>query len=110
VDTKYDPVFIGLRIGRRKDRQVVGPAGGSGPSPIKRPGGPPTYQPAPAATTAVAMAAPRAAHVSEKVTSTASAAVSTASVAAKSKTALPAAGAAAGIGFLAWAIRRARKK
>jgi succinate dehydrogenase / fumarate reductase iron-sulfur subunit len=39
VDTKYDPVFLGLRIGRRKDRRVVGPAAnGSGPSPIKRPG------------------------------------------------------------------------
>src|SRR5512146_2148563 len=42
VDTKYDPVFIGLRIGRRKDRRVVGPAGGSGPSPIKRPAPPGT--------------------------------------------------------------------
>ena len=38
VDTKYDPVFLGLRIGRRKDRRPVGPAGGNGASPIKRPG------------------------------------------------------------------------
>src|SRR4051794_15216642 len=37
VDTKYDPVFLGLRIGRRKDRRVVGPAAGNGASPIKRP-------------------------------------------------------------------------
>src|SRR5437764_2611010 len=38
VDTKYDPVFLGLKIGRRKDRRPVGPAGGNGASPIKRPG------------------------------------------------------------------------
>ena len=96
VDTKYDPVFIGLRIGRRKDRQVVGPAGGSGPSPIKRPGGPPTYQPVePAAAT---------------TTLAASAVATAAATAAKSKSALPAVGAAAGVGFLAWAIRRTRKK
>src|SRR5437763_4953501 len=73
VDTKYDPVFIGLRIGRRKDRQVVGPAGGSGPSPIKRPGGPPTYQPLAAASTTLPVAAPKVAHAAEKVTSASSA-------------------------------------
>jgi succinate dehydrogenase / fumarate reductase iron-sulfur subunit len=112
VDTKYDPVFIGLRIGRRKDRRVVGPAGGSGPSPIKRPGGPPTYQPAPpvAATSALAVAPPKVAQAAEKVSAATSGAASAASSLAKSKTALPAAGAAAGIGFLAWAIRRARKR
>src|SRR5213079_3257437 len=37
VDTKYDPVFLGLKIGRRKDRRVVGPAAQGGTSPIKRP-------------------------------------------------------------------------
>ena len=114
VDTKYDPVFIGLRIGRRKDRRVVGPAGGTGPSPIKRPGGPPSYKPEPVvaasvASSALAVAPPKVAHAAEKVGATMSSAASTASAAAKSKTALPAAGAAAGIGFLAWAIRRARK-
>src|SRR3954454_23889961 len=46
VDTKYDPVYIGARIGRRKDRRPVGPAGRSGPSPIKRPGQKPSALPA----------------------------------------------------------------
>src|SRR5437763_766857 len=56
VDTKYDPVFLGLKIGRRKDRRVVGPAGRSGASPIKRPG---RAQPAqPAAATAGRSTAP----------------------------------------------------
>lgn len=115
VDTKYDPVFIGLRIGRRKDRRVVGPAGGSGPSPIKRPGGAPTVRPdAVAASTALAPAPPRTAGPADKVVSTASSAASSAASAATSavrgKSALPAVGAAAGVGFLAWAIRRARKK
>ena len=105
VDTKYDPVFIGMRIGRRKDRRVVGPAGGSGPSPIKRPGGQPTYQPEPAAAPAAVPA--RVQDVAGKVASGASTAAVTA---AKSRSTLPAVGAAAGVGFLAWAIRRARKK
>jgi succinate dehydrogenase / fumarate reductase iron-sulfur subunit len=124
VDTKYDPVFLGLRIGRRRDRRVVGPAGGNGPSPIKRPGGvsfgsrPPAAVSAPAAA-AVAVAAP--ARTAGSGTSAASAASATApgaapapathsGVAAKAKTALPAVGAAAGIGFLAWALRRSRSK
>jgi succinate dehydrogenase / fumarate reductase iron-sulfur subunit len=99
VDTKYDPVFIGLRIGRRKDRHVVGPAAGTGPSPIKRPGGPPTLRPEPAiaATGTLAPAPPRTPGAADKVASGA-------------MSALPAVGAAAGVGFLAWAIRRARKK
>ena len=109
VDTKYDPVFIGLRIGRRKDREAVGPAGGSGPSPIKRPGGAPTYKPEPvsATSTAVAVAPARVQDVAAKVATGASAAATTVS---KSKSAMPAVGAAAGVGFLAWAIRRKRKK
>jgi succinate dehydrogenase / fumarate reductase, iron-sulfur subunit len=113
VDTKYDPVFIGLHIGRRKDRQVVGPAGGSGPSPIKRPGGAPTYRPEPAvATPAASTTAPALVQdVAGKVAATAtSAATSAAATAAKGRPAMPAVGAAAGVGFLAWAIRRARKK
>jgi succinate dehydrogenase / fumarate reductase, iron-sulfur subunit len=116
VDTKYDPVFIGLRIGRRKDRRVVGPNGGNGPSPIKRPGAGPTTRPAAAAaaSTALAPAPPRTASPAEKAVSTASSAVSSATTAAataaKSKSVLPAAGAAVGVGFLAWALRRARKK
>jgi succinate dehydrogenase / fumarate reductase iron-sulfur subunit len=105
VDTKYDPVFIGLKIGRRKDRRVVGPAGGNGPSPIKRPGGPATYQPEPVAAPPAVPA--RVQDVAGKVASGASSAAVTA---AKSRSALPAVGAAAGVGFLAWAIRRARKK
>jgi succinate dehydrogenase / fumarate reductase iron-sulfur subunit len=115
VDTKYDPVFIGMRIGRRKDRKVVGPAAGTGPSPIKRPGAGPTVQPnVAAASTALAPAPPRSPGAGDKVVSTASSAASTAASAAtsaaRSKSALPAVGAAAGVGFLAWAIRRGRKK
>src|SRR5579884_3354988 len=38
VDLKYDPVFLGLKIGRRKDRTPVGPAvSRSDVSPIKHP-------------------------------------------------------------------------
>jgi succinate dehydrogenase / fumarate reductase, iron-sulfur subunit len=115
VDTKYDPVFIGLRIGRRKDRRVVGSAGGTGPSPIKRPGAGPTVRPGTvAASTSLAPAPPRTAGPADKVVSTASSAATSAASAAgsavRSKSALPAVGAAAGIGFLAWALRRARKK
>ena len=119
VDTKYDPVFIGMRIGRRKDRRVVGPAGGSGPSPIKRPGGPSTSAPpvGAGATATLAPAPPRAPSTTDKVASTATSAASSAAhkvgSAASSdavKTALPAVGAAAGVGFLAWAIRKSRKK
>jgi succinate dehydrogenase / fumarate reductase iron-sulfur subunit len=89
VDTKYDPVlFLGSKIGLRKEstRTVVGPAAGSGPSPIKHPqqlaGG-----------EAVSVAAPPA------------------SESALRKAAIPAAaatGGAAGVGFLAWALRRRR--
>ncbi|MDQ1683343.1 MAG: succinate dehydrogenase / fumarate reductase, iron-sulfur subunit [Frankiaceae bacterium] len=113
VDTKYDPVFLGLRIGRRKDRRVVGPAGGSGPSPIKRPGGvtpgsrTPTAPNAPAAA-AASVAAPAASSAVARTTPAAEPAHT--SVAGKAKTALPAVGAAAGIGFLAWAVRRSRSK
>jgi hypothetical protein len=37
IDLRYDPVFLGLRIGRRPDREPVGPVAAPGPSPIKRP-------------------------------------------------------------------------
>jgi succinate dehydrogenase / fumarate reductase, iron-sulfur subunit len=118
VDTKYDPVFLGLRIGRRKDRRVAGPAGGSGPSPIKRPGGvtvgsrPPAPAAAPASlvgkvATATLPAVP-AVRPSDGTTPAPTNAPATSGPADKLKTALPAAGAAAGIGFLAWAVRRSR--
>jgi succinate dehydrogenase / fumarate reductase iron-sulfur subunit len=127
VDTKYDPVFLGLRIGRRRDRRPVGPQaeGGSGPSPIKRPGGvavgtrppaaPPARIPATAATaTAVAPAPAAASHRSTTSVSSSPASAVAASASSgpvdKLKTALPAVGAAAGIGFLAWAIRRTRSR
>src|SRR3954469_19221630 len=132
VDTKYDPVFIGLRIGRRKDRRPVGPAGGSGPSPIKRPGQKPSALPAAAtagaslagATATLAPAPPKAPGAADKVAATASSAAGTVGSAASSaggtvgsvaksetmKTAMPAIGAAAGVGFLAWAIRKSRQK
>ena len=113
VDTKYDPVFLGLRIGRRKDRRLTGPAGGNGPSPIKRPGGPspaavPAVPGAAVATATLAPAPPRPASASP--VSTAAAKMGDAATSDTMKTALPAVGAAAGVGFLAWAIRKSRKK
>jgi succinate dehydrogenase / fumarate reductase iron-sulfur subunit len=117
VDTKYDPVFLGLRIGRRKDRRPVGPAGGNGPSPIKRPGAGPAVAAGSTATATLAPAPPQppsgADKVSAAATSAASSAVHKVGDAATSdtvKTALPAVGAAAGVGFLAWAIRKSRRK
>jgi succinate dehydrogenase / fumarate reductase iron-sulfur subunit len=117
VDTKYDPVFLGLKIGRRKDRRPVGPAAGSGPSPIKRPGGVAVGARTPAAATVpdtvpvaatatLAPAPPRPTTTVDKVASTASSALSVDTL----KTALPAVGAAAGVGFLAWAIRKTRNR
>ena len=109
VDRKYDPVFITLGIGKRKDRKVVGPAGGTGPSPIRRPGQP-SAAPAPAAATA-AMAISRPAASSTSVEpKPRSFAPAMPMPKEQVKMALPAVGAAAGIGFLAWAIRKARKK
>src|SRR3954469_3237589 len=112
VDTKYDPVFLGLKIGRRKDRRVVGTAGGTGASPIKRPArngavaGAAAARTGSTATAGLAPAPPKPAStgVVDKVTAGASSAAGTVGSAAKSetmKTALPAVGAAAGVGFLA---------
>ncbi len=141
VDTKYDPVFLGLRIGRRKDRRPVGPAGGNGASPIKRPAAAAdlvtagestapistaSLAPAPAPTTADRVASTATSAASSAV-SAAGSAVSAAGSAAgsaaskvggvagsaagsdKAKNAVPAAGAAAGVAFLLWAIRRSRR-
>jgi succinate dehydrogenase / fumarate reductase iron-sulfur subunit len=121
VDTKYDPVFIGMRIGRRKDRRTVGPAGGTGPSPIKRPArngvvaGVATARTSSTSSATLAPAPPKPASpgVVDKVASSASSAAGSVGSAATSdtmKTALPAVGAAAGVGFLAWAIRKSRQK
>ena len=109
VDRKYDPVFITLGIGKRKDRKPVGPAAGTGPSPIKRPGAP---SPAPVRTGAIAaLTGTRASAAANG--ETARPRVFGPSIpmpVEQAKMALPAVGAAAGIGFLAWAIRKARKK
>ena len=114
VDTKYDPVFLGLRIGRRKDRRVVGSAGGWGPSPIKRPGQGQAPRPlAAAATTALVPArARRGAAGGAGAGRRGGAAIAPAAPRAASSVSsrLPAVGAAAGVGFLAWAIRRSRHK
>jgi succinate dehydrogenase / fumarate reductase iron-sulfur subunit len=125
VDTKYDPVFLGLKIGRRKDRRLVGPAGGSGPSPIKRPArggalsGLAAARTGSTATATLAPAPPRtpspspvssAASAVGEAASGAAAKVGGAATSDTVKTALPAVGAAAGVGFLAWAIRRSRRK
>jgi succinate dehydrogenase / fumarate reductase iron-sulfur subunit len=109
VDTKYDPVFLGLKIGRRKDRRLAGPAGGSGPSPIKRPGTPSAPSPVStdvAARTATLTPAPPVAS-SDKGGILGP---SVPAAAQQAKMALPAVGAAAGVGFLAWAIARTRRK
>src|SRR5205823_5918863 len=104
IDRKYDPVFLGLNIGRRKDRRTVGPAGGNGPSPIKRPGPPSSPSPVTAdvaaRTATLAPALPKPAVLGPSVPAPA----------AQVKMALPAVGAAAGVGFLAWALRRSRRK
>jgi succinate dehydrogenase / fumarate reductase iron-sulfur subunit len=123
VDTKYDPVlFLGSKIGRRKDRRTpVGPAVGGGASPIKHPSpstdivtGLSTRQ---AESSSLAAAPPRSpstadravSKVSHATSSAASATASAATATARSNKTLPAAGAAAGVGFLAWALRRRRK-
>jgi hypothetical protein len=114
VDTKYDPVFLGLKIGRRKDRRLVGPAGGTGPSPIKRPArngalsGLAAARVGSSATSTLAPAPPKSAAASP--VSSAAAAAGDVAKSDTMKTALPAVGAAAGVGFLAWAIRKSRKK
>src|SRR3954467_12001169 len=109
VDTKYDPVFIGLKIGRRKDRRQVGPAGGTGQSPIKRPArggsmtGTAVASTGAAAGTTLAPAPPKpAGGTAAKVGDAASGAAAKVGGAATSdtmKSALPAVGAAAGVGF-----------
>jgi succinate dehydrogenase / fumarate reductase iron-sulfur subunit len=86
VDTKYDPIlFLGSKIGmRQQTRTEVGPAATGGRSPIKHP-----QQTADGGESA--------------------AAVAEASASALRKAALPAAGAtgaAAGVGVLAWVLRR----
>jgi succinate dehydrogenase / fumarate reductase iron-sulfur subunit len=88
VDTKYDPVvFLGSKIGRRKPaRTKVGPAPTSGPNPIKRPerlAGTETLEPT----------MPRPVEVALQRTVPAGTVV----------------GGAAGVGLLAWVLRRRRK-
>src|SRR5947209_7009627 len=113
VDPKYDPVLIPF-LGRRKERRAVGPAGGTGPSPIKRPGTPSTPSPV---TTDVAARTPTLAPAPPQSTSSSSSSngggvlgPSVPAAAEQMKMALPAVGAAAGVGFLAWAINRSRRK
>jgi succinate dehydrogenase / fumarate reductase, iron-sulfur subunit len=123
VDTKYDPVlFLGSKIGRRKERRTpVGPAADGGPSPIKHPspsldlgvvalsrGGSGTLAPAPPKSPSTADRA--VTKVSHATSSAASATASAATATARSNKTLPAAGAAAGVGMLAWALRRRRKR
>jgi succinate dehydrogenase / fumarate reductase iron-sulfur subunit len=93
VDTKYDPIlFLGSKIGMRKEptRTKVGPVRPGGSNPIKHP-------------QQTADGAESAAYVAE--------AAAAASSSTLRKAALPAAsatGAAAGVGVLAWALRRRR--
>jgi succinate dehydrogenase / fumarate reductase iron-sulfur subunit len=119
VDTKYDPVlFLGSKIGRRKDRRTpVGPAVNGGASPIKHPA--PTDDVAALAgssgsASGLAPAPPKSPSTADRAVSavshaTSSAATATASAAtatARSNKTLPAAGAAAGVGLVAWVLRR----
>jgi succinate dehydrogenase / fumarate reductase iron-sulfur subunit len=124
VDTKYDPVlFLGSKIGRRKERRTpVGPAVDGGPSPIKHPS--PNLDLDPAAHShngssgSLAPAPPKSpstadravTKVSHATSSAASATASAATATARSNKTLPAAGAAAGVGVLAWALHRRRKR
>jgi len=109
VDTKYDPVLIPF-LGRRRDRRAVGPAGGSGPSPIKRPGAP--SAPSPVTTDVAARTSTLTPAISEPSSSSGGGVLgpSVPAAAEQMKMALPAVGAAAGVGFLAWAINRSRRK
>ena len=123
VDTKYDPVlFLGSKIGRRKDRRTpVGPAVNGGVSPIKHPA--PTDDVAAAAGapgpgSGLAPAPPKGASTADRAVSavthaTSSAATATASAAtatARSNKTLPAAGAAASVGLVAWVLRRRHRR
>jgi succinate dehydrogenase / fumarate reductase, iron-sulfur subunit len=124
VDTKYDPVlFLGSKIGRRKERRTpVGPAADGGPSPIKHPS--PTLDLDAAAASSggssgtLAAAPPKSPSTADRAvtrvghatSNAASATASAASATARSNKTLPAAGAAAGVGFLAWALRRRHKR
>src|SRR4051794_40598567 len=118
VDTKYDPVFIGLKIGRRKDRRQVGPAGGTGQSPIKRPAragalsGLAAARTGSTSTATLAPAPPPPRGAGDRAAAGGSGGVSSGGAAAKSdamKTARRAVGAAAGVGSLAGAITRSRR-
>jgi succinate dehydrogenase / fumarate reductase, iron-sulfur subunit len=124
VDTSYDPVlFLGSKIGRRKERRTpVGPAADGGPSPIKHPS--PTLDLDAAAAShrdgsgTLAAAPPKGPSTADRAvtrvghatSSAASATASAATATARSNKTLPAAGAAAGVGFLAWALHRRRNR
>jgi len=103
VDAKYDPVLIPF-LGRRRDRRPVGPAGGHGPSPIKRPSDPTPPSPATAdvaaRTSGLAAAPPKPSSLGPSIPMPAQ----------QAKMAAPYVTAAAGVGFLAWAISRSRGK
>jgi hypothetical protein len=92
VDTKYDPItFLGSKIGMRKEpsRKRVGPVATGGTNPIKHP-------------QETADGGESAAVVAEQT-------ASGQTVSTLRKSALPAAsatGAAAGVGVIAWALRR----
>jgi succinate dehydrogenase / fumarate reductase, iron-sulfur subunit len=92
VDTKYDPIlFLGSKIGMRKEptRKQVGPVATGGHNPIKHP--------------------QQTADGGESAAVVAELAASEQNASALRKAALPAAGAtgaAAGVGVLAWALRR----
>jgi succinate dehydrogenase / fumarate reductase iron-sulfur subunit len=106
VDAKYDPVLIPF-LGRRRDRRPVGPAGGSGPSPIKRPGEP--SAPSPATTDVAARTATLAPAPPERPSTAAPTAVA-AQTAQRAKSAVPYAAAASGVALLAWALRKTRRR
>jgi succinate dehydrogenase / fumarate reductase iron-sulfur subunit len=111
VDSRYDPaIFLGSKILRRtSQRTPVGPAARGGPSPIKRPSLPiPADEVAPSKVEA-ARSESSASAVSKVGSATASAASAVADT-ARNRNTLPAAGAAAGVGLLAWALRRSRRR
>ena len=107
VDTKYDPVLIPF-LGRRRGRRPVGPAGGFGASPIKRPGAP--ASPSPATTDVAARTATLAPALTRPAaTEPTGLGPAIPAAAEQAKMAAPYAVAAGGVGLLLWALRRRRK-
>jgi len=103
VDLKYDPVFLGLHIGRRKDREPVDAVDRPEPSPIRRPE-PVSVTPKVAVATGHPVTSRAPAQPDSGRTRHAP------SPSRRARTAVAAAVAATGIGLLLWALNRSVKR